>query len=65
MKYFCLAYYNPEKFAPMAPADLQALVSQCPAKDAELKKNRRVVVSAALEGPQAVFVLRPRGGSRR
>ena len=46
MKYFCLACYNPEKFAAMAPADVQALVSQCPAKDAELKKTCRLVVSA-------------------
>ena len=52
MKYLCLAYYNPEKFAAMAPADVQALVSQCPAKDAELKKTGRLVVSASLEGPR-------------
>jgi hypothetical protein len=62
MKYLCLAYYNPEKFAALAPADVQALVSQCPAKDAELKKTGRLVVSASLEGPQAAFALRPRGG---
>jgi len=62
MKYLCLAYYNPEKFAALAPADVQALVSQCPAKDAELKKTGRLVVSASLEGPQDAFALRPRGG---
>ncbi len=62
MKYLCLAYYNPEKFAAMAPADVQALLSQCPAKDAELKKTGRLVVSASLEGSQATFALRPRGG---
>ena len=62
MKYLCLAYYNPEKFAAMAPADVQALVSQCPAKDAELKATGKLVVSASLEGPQAAFALRPRGG---
>jgi hypothetical protein len=62
MKYLCLAYYNPEKFAAMAPADVQALVSQCPAKDAELKKTGHLLVSASLEGPQAAFALRPRGG---
>ena len=26
MKYLCLAYYNPEKFAAMPPADVQAAV---------------------------------------
>lgn len=62
MKYLCLAYYDPEKFAALAPAEVQALVSQCPAKDAELKKTGRLVVSASLEGPQAAFALRPRGG---
>ncbi|MDP1694633.1 MAG: YciI family protein [Candidatus Woesearchaeota archaeon] len=62
MKYLCLAYYNPEKFAAMAPADLQALVSQRPAKDAELKATGKLVVSASLGGPQAAFALRPRDG---
>jgi hypothetical protein len=62
MKYLCLAYYNPEKFAAMTPADVQALVSQCPAKDAELKKTGHLLVSASLGGPQAAFALRPRGG---
>ena len=62
MKYLCLAYYNPEKFAAMAPADVQALVSQCPAKETELKKTGRMVVSASLGAPQAAFTLRPRGG---
>lgn len=62
MKYLCLAYYNPEKFAAMAPTDLQALVSQCPTKDAELKGTGKLIVSASLEGPQAAFALRPRSG---
>ncbi len=65
MKYLCLAYYNPEKFAAMAPVDVQALVNQCPAKDAELKTTGRLVVSASLEGPQAAFALRPRDGKPR
>ena len=46
----------------MAPADVQALVSQCPDRDAELKKTSRMVVSASPEGSQAAFTLRPRGG---
>ncbi|MDW5445138.1 YciI family protein [Polaromonas sp. SM01] len=62
MKYLCLAYYTPEKFAAMAPAEMQALVSQCPAKDAELKQTGKLLVSASLGGPQAAFALRPRGG---
>lgn len=62
MKYLCLAYYNPEKFAAMVPAEVQAPVSQCPAKDAELKKTGRLVASASLVGLQAASALRPRGG---
>lgn len=62
MKYLCLAYYDPAKFAAMAPADVQALVSQCPPRDAELKKTGRLLLSASLEGPGAAISLRPRGG---
>lgn len=60
MKYLCLAYYDPAKFAALAPAEVQAIVSQCPAKDAELKKTGKLLVSASLDGP--AFVLRPREG---
>jgi len=62
MKFLCLAYYNPEKFAAMPPSDVQALVSQCPALDAKLKATGKLVVSASLGGPGAAFALRPRGG---
>ena len=47
MKYLCLACYNPEKFAAMALADVQALVNQCPAKDAELKATGKLVPAPA------------------
>jgi hypothetical protein len=62
MKYLCLAYYDPAKFAAMAPADVQALVTQCPPRDAELKKTGHLLLSASLQGPGAAFSLRPRGG---
>ncbi|MDB5944943.1 MAG: hypothetical protein JWQ13_4509 [Ramlibacter sp.] len=62
MKYLCLAYYDPAKFAAMPPADVQALVSQCPALDAQLKASGRLKVSASLQGPDAVVNLRPHGG---
>lgn len=61
-RYLCLAYYAPEKFAAMSPADTQALVSQCPAKDAQLKATGQLVVSASLQGPDAVIHLKPRAG---
>lgn len=62
MRYLCLAYYDPKKFAAMAPAEVQALVSQCPAKDAELRATGRLLISASLQGAEAVVALRPRGG---
>ena len=65
IKYLCLAYYNPKKFAAMAPADVQALVSQCPVEGVELNRTGRMVVSASLGAPQAAFTLRPRGGKPR
>ena len=61
-KYLCLAYYDPARFAAMAPGDIQALVSQCPAKDAQLKATGQLAVSASLQGPDAVIHLKPRGG---
>jgi hypothetical protein len=62
MKYLCLAYYNPAEFAAMAPADLQALVGQCPAKDEELKATGRLRVSASLGEPAQTIRIQPRGG---
>ena len=62
MKYLCLAYYNPTDFAAMAPADLQALVSQCPAKDEKLKATGQLRVSASLGEPAQTIRLQPRGG---
>ncbi len=41
---------------------MQALLSQCPAKDARLKKTGKLVVSASLEVPAAAFALRPHSG---
>lgn len=61
-KYIGLAYYNPEKFAAMAPADVQALVSQCPALDQQMRATGRVRVSASLAETKDWMSLRPRGG---
>ena len=62
MKYLCLAYYNPAEFAAMPPADMQALVSQCPPKDAQLKATGQLSVSASLGEPEQTIRLQPRGG---
>lgn len=62
MKYLGLAYYNPEKFAAMAPDDLQALVSQCPPLDEKMQATGKMLVSASLSEPKDWVTLRPRGG---
>lgn len=65
MKYLCLAYYDPERMGAMAPAELTAMVSQCPPRDAQLKASGRLLVSASLGGPEAAISLRPTGGQPR
>lgn len=65
MKYLGLAYYTPEKFAAMAPADVQALESQCPALDEKMQATGKVLVSASLGGVEQWRTLRPRGGKTR
>ena len=62
MKYLGLAYYNPDKFAAMAPDDVQALVSQCPALDEKMRATGKVLVAASLSEGKDWMTLRPRAG---
>jgi hypothetical protein len=62
MKYLGLAYFTPEKFAAMAPADVQALVGQCPALDEKMRATGKVLVSASLGDAENWVTLRPHGG---
>ena len=62
MKYLGLAYYNPEKFAAMPPADVQALVSQCPALDEKMRATGKVLVAASLAESTHWMTLRPHHG---
>ncbi len=62
MKYLCLAYYNPQKFAAMTPDAVQALVSQCPAHDAALRASGRLVMQASLGEPDTARTILPQGG---
>lgn len=62
MKYLGLAYFTPEKFAQMAPDDVKALVSQCPALDEKMRATGKVLVSASLGDLEHWKTLRPRGG---
>jgi len=62
MKYLCLAFYDPARFAAMPPEEVRAMVAQCPAKDEELKASGHLRVSASLAGADKAVSIRPRGG---
>lgn len=62
MKYLGLAYFTPEKLAAMAPADVRALVSQCPALDEKMRATGKVLVAASLGDQERWTTLRPRHG---
>ena len=62
MKYVGLAYFTPEKFAAMAPDDVKALVSQCPALDEKMRATGKMLVSASLGDLEGWRTLRSRGG---
>ena len=65
MKYLGLAYYTPEKFAAMAPFDVQALEGQCPALDEKMQATGKMLVSASLGDRTQWRTLRPIGGKAR
>ena len=48
MKYLGLAYFAPDKFAAMAPDDVDRLVSQCPALDEKMRATGKVLLAASL-----------------
>lgn len=62
MKYLCLAYYDVRKFDALSPAELDAIVSRCPAYDAALRDSGHLIVQASLGAPGATASVRPRNG---
>lgn len=62
MKYLCLGYYDEKTFDAMSKTDVDALVSQCGAFDAALRKTGRVLLTASLGPSKASTSLRPKGG---
>lgn len=63
MKYLGLAYFTPEKFAAMAPDEVQKLVGQCPPLDKRMRATGKVLVSASLGDLETWKTLKPRAGS--
>ncbi|MCH6485280.1 YciI family protein [Pseudoxanthomonas sp. LH2527] len=62
MKYLGLAYFTPEKFAAMRPEEIEALVSQCPARDEQMRATGKVRMAASLGDHDGWKTLRPRNG---
>lgn len=62
MKYLCLAYYDTEKFDALSPAELQNLVSQCPARDKALQATGALMLSASLGDTKETRRIRPKNG---
>lgn len=62
MKFLCLAYYDPARFAAMPPDERRAMLEQCPARDAQLQASGRLRVSASLGGADKAVAIRPLGG---
>jgi len=62
MKYLCLAYYDEKAFDALSKAEVDALVSQCPAYDDELRKSGHLVMQASLGPVRATAALRPSNG---
>ena len=62
MKYLCLAYYNEKAFDAMPRAEVDALVSQCPAYDEALRSSGHLVIQASLGSSRATTTVRPRNG---
>ena len=62
MKYLCLAYYDEKKFNALPKAEVDAIVSRCPAFDEALRNSGHLIVQASLALPNASVTLRPRNG---
>ncbi|MGH8432235.1 MAG: YciI family protein, partial [Solimonas sp.] len=62
MKFLCLAYYDEARFEALDKAGVEALVRQCPRRDAELHATGRVEMVVSLAASRATVSLRPRQG---
>ena len=62
MKFLVLAYYDEKAFDAMSPAEREALVSQCPPRDAALYASGHMLSVASLGRPKESVSIRPRGG---
>ena len=62
MKFICLAYYDEKAFKALPKAEVEAIVSQCPAYDQALRETGALLVQASLGKPAESVSIRPRQG---
>jgi len=62
MKYLCLAYYNETLFDALAKAEVEAIMSQCPPPDEELRKGGHPRNQASVGSPRTTITGRPSNG---
>ena len=62
MKYLCLGYIDKKKFDALPETEREAMMAECFAYDAVLKKNGHFVRGEALQNPENASTLRWRNG---
>jgi hypothetical protein len=62
VKFLVLAYYDPARFDALTHDARDAIVSQCPPRDAELRDSGSLLTIASLGEVRASVSVRPRGG---
>jgi hypothetical protein len=62
MKYLCLAYYDEQRSDALSAAELDAIVSRCPAYDTDLRTSGHLVAQGSLQSPRSSATVRPRHG---
>jgi hypothetical protein len=63
MKYICLGYMDPKKWASMSESEVSAFVDECVAYDDVLRKDGHFLGGEALQPPQNAATLRFEGGN--
>ena len=62
MKYICLGYYDPAKFAAMTEEERNAMFDECFAYDDHLRANGHFPVGEALQPPETAMTLSWKNG---
>lgn len=63
MKYICLGYIDPEKWANLSESESNAMIDECLAYDDELRRNGHFAGGEGLQPPQTAATLRWKDGA--